>query len=113
MIVGQDNGDRSGQHGSLKYFSWSNWGRVGGTDGDDRVGGYLILSIKIKSDEVLSAIVGQDGSNEVRHIGGAADPEHHMFAVEVVHSGFANEGVLNVWLWAGGWLIVVACVGGF
>lgn len=112
MIVGQDNGDRPGQHGSLEDFSRGDWGRVGGTDRHDRVGGYLILSVKIKSDEVFSAVVGQDGSNEVRHIGGAADPEHHVFAVEVVHSGFTNEGVLDVWLWAGG-LLVVGCFGVF
>ncbi len=112
MIVGQHYGNGTGQHGSLKDFSWGNRGRVGGTDGHDRVGGNLILSIKIKSDEVLSAVVGQDGSNEVRHIGGAADLKHHLFAVEVIHSGFANEGVLDVWPWAGG-LLVVGCFGGF
>ena len=96
--MGQHDRNRSGQHGPLKYFSWGDWGRVGGTDRHDRVGGYLILSVEVKSDEVFSAVVGQDGSNEVRHIGGAAGPEHHVFAVEVVHSGFANEGVLDVWL---------------
>ena len=44
---------------------------------------------------MLSTVVGEDGSNEVRYIGGAADLKHHLFAVEVIHSGFANEGVLN------------------
>ena len=60
MIVGQHDGDRTGQHGTLKYFSWGNRGRVGGTDGHDRVGSDLILSIKVKSDEVLPAVVRQN-----------------------------------------------------
>lgn len=106
MVVGQHNGNGSGEYGSLEDFSWSNRGRVGRTYRHDRVGGNLILSIKIKSDEVLSAIVGQDGSNEVRHIGGSADLEHHVFAVEIIHSGFANERILNHGFWGCGMFVV-------
>ena len=60
MIVGQHDGNGSGEYGSLKDFSWGNRGRVGGTDGHDRVGGHLILSIKVKSDEVLPTVVRED-----------------------------------------------------
>lgn len=94
VIVGRHNRDGSGQHGSLKYFSRGHRGLIGGTDGYNRVGGHLMLAVEVQSDKVLAAVVRQDGSNEVCGIGGAADFEHRMFAVKVVHSGFANERVL-------------------
>ena len=95
VIVGHHNRDGSGQHGSLKYFSRGHRGLIGGTDGYDRVGGHLVLAVEVQSDKVLTAVVRQDGSNEVCGIGGTVDLEHRMIAVKVVHSGFANERVLN------------------
>ena len=98
MIVSDNNGDCSSQDRSLKDFSGCNRSRIGGTDRDNRIGGHLMRRIQIQSHEVFTAIVRQNGSNEGRHIGGARDSEHLMFAVEIVHSGFANERVLDVGL---------------
>ena len=60
MVVGQHDGNGSGEYSSLEYFSWGNWGRVGGTDGYDRVGGNLILSVEVKSNEVFPTVVRED-----------------------------------------------------
>ncbi len=95
VIVGHYNRDGSGQHGSLKHFSRGDRGLIGGTDRHNRIGGHLMLAVKVQSDEMLAAVVRQDRSNEVCDICGAVDLEHRMIAVEVVHSGFANERVLN------------------
>ena len=60
MVVGDDDGDGSGEDGSLEDFSWMHDRHVGCADGDDRVADNLIGSVKIKGDAVFSTVVGQD-----------------------------------------------------
>lgn len=60
MVVGDDDGDGSGEDGSLEDFSWMYDGHVGCTDRDDRVADNLMGSIKVEGNAVLSTVVGED-----------------------------------------------------
>lgn len=60
MVVGDDDGNGSGEDGSLEDFSWMNDRHIGGADGDDRVTDNLMGSVKVQGNAVLSTVVGED-----------------------------------------------------
>lgn len=60
MVVGDDDGDGSGEDGSLVDFSWMYDRHVGCADRDDRVADNLMGSIKIQGDTVFATVVGEN-----------------------------------------------------
>jgi hypothetical protein len=59
MVVGDDDGDGSGEDGSLEDFSGMHDGHVCSADRDNRVADNLMGSVKIEGDAVFSTVIGE------------------------------------------------------
>ena len=59
MVVGDNDGDGSGEDGSLEDLSWMHDRHVGCADGDDRVADNLLGSVKVQGNAVFSTVIGE------------------------------------------------------